>query len=310
VATFERQLSLGGPSQEIPPIDLAEENASNWAAWAQGASGRVEDDAQRKISGRSSIKFLTDGGFDTYVRYPQSLMARWDLTNAKSLVINFFAENNNLGFQSGSPWIRLKDADGNFFEYQFYRNGGVADILNDARNRWRSYEIPLDASNNVLNGWRRTTFGSPDLSRIQFLEIHSDTWEFGFNLWIDGVSFVGKTTGDYDLNAVVGASDIDRLFAAVRQQQSLNHYDLDNNRQVTKEDVDYLVENVLQTVFGDANLDGVFDSSDLVAAFQAGQYEDPLAANSTWVSGDWDGDLEFGTSDLVLAFQKGGYQAN
>ena len=41
---------------------------------------------------------------------------------------------------------------------------------------------------------------------------------------------------------------------------------------------------------------------------QAGQYEDSLAGNSTWATGDWDGDLEFLSSDFVLAFQSGSYE--
>jgi hypothetical protein len=60
---------------------------------------------------------------------------------------------------------------------------------------------------------------------------------------------------------------------------------------------------------GDSDGDGVFNSSDLVLVFQAGQYEDKVAGNSTWSSGDWNGDGEFDSQDLVFAFQVGSYQA-
>lgn len=63
----------------------------------------------------------------------------------------------------------------------------------------------------------------------------------------------------------------------------------------------------LQILPGDANCDGQFDSSDLVHAFQAGEFEDSIPDNSTWSKGDWDGDGEFTTSDLVLAFQLGNF---
>jgi hypothetical protein len=59
---------------------------------------------------------------------------------------------------------------------------------------------------------------------------------------------------------------------------------------------------------GDANLDGLFNSSDLVAVFQAGQYEDGVIGNSNWSTGDWNCDQEFDTGDLVLAFQAGIYE--
>jgi hypothetical protein len=61
---------------------------------------------------------------------------------------------------------------------------------------------------------------------------------------------------------------------------------------------------------GDSNGDGRFDSSDLILAFQAGEYEDGIVGNSTYAEGDWDGDGEFGTADLVLAFQTGGYSSS
>ena len=60
---------------------------------------------------------------------------------------------------------------------------------------------------------------------------------------------------------------------------------------------------------GDSNHDGIFNSSDLVLVFQAGEYEDGIAANSTFEEGDWDGDGDFTTSDLVFAFQAGTYVA-
>jgi hypothetical protein len=63
-------------------------------------------------------------------------------------------------------------------------------------------------------------------------------------------------------------------------------------------------------VGGDSNLDGVFDSSDFVTVFQPGQYEDAIALNSTWETGDWDGDREFNSRDLVQVFTEGYYQAD
>ncbi len=60
---------------------------------------------------------------------------------------------------------------------------------------------------------------------------------------------------------------------------------------------------------GDADGNGQFDSRDLVAVFQSGQYEDPLEDNSDWTTGDWNLDLDFDSTDLVLAFQGGQYES-
>ena len=60
-------------------------------------------------------------------------------------------------------------------------------------------------------------------------------------------------------------------------------------------------------MLGDSNQDGVFDALDLTFVFQAGEYEDSVANNSTFAEGDWDGDGDFTSLDIVLAFQQGHY---
>jgi hypothetical protein len=62
------------------------------------------------------------------------------------------------------------------------------------------------------------------------------------------------------------------------------------------------------TFFGDANLDGEFNSGDLVQVFDAGHYEDVIEGNSGWSEGDWDGDGDFTSGDFVVAFQDGSYE--
>jgi hypothetical protein len=59
---------------------------------------------------------------------------------------------------------------------------------------------------------------------------------------------------------------------------------------------------------GDANIDGLFNSTDLVQVFQRGEYEDAVAGNSQWSDGDWNSDHEFDSGDLVAAFQTGKYE--
>jgi hypothetical protein len=189
-AVFDRQVVLGGPVMQIMPKDLAEMTAYDWVAWAEGATASVEDDTTNKQAGAGSVKFITDGGFDTYLRYPQTYTALWDLSNATQLHIWFYAENDTCcGFQNASPWIRLKDAEGNYFEYAYYQNGNRADFLNTANYSWQEAIIPLHGS-FVQNGWNQTDIhGIPDMSHIQMIEIHADTWEYGFSLWVDDVRF-------------------------------------------------------------------------------------------------------------------------
>jgi hypothetical protein len=60
-------------------------------------------------------------------------------------------------------------------------------------------------------------------------------------------------------------------------------------------------------LLGDANFDGLFDTSDLVTVFQAGEYEDAHSGNSSFAEGDWNGDGDFDSSDILVAFQTGRY---
>jgi hypothetical protein len=118
-SVFERRVALGGPKQIVPPPELTETNAGDWVTWAEGSGPGgtyVTNDSQRRQVGTASLKFVTDGGFDTYLRYPGSCSAQWDLSSVSTLNIRFYAQNVH-GFQSGSPWIRLKDAEGNFFRF-------------------------------------------------------------------------------------------------------------------------------------------------------------------------------------------------
>lgn len=186
-AVFERQLVLGGPVIGIMPKDLAELTAYDWDAWAEGATASVEDDMANVKVGAGAVKFVTDGGFDTYLRYPRTYTGRWDLSEATQLHLWFYAENNH-GFQNESPWIRLKDADGNYFEYTYYEWGYRADFLNQANYQWKEAVIPLDGP-FVDFGWNRVLHGMPDMSRIQYIEIHADTWDYGFTLWVDDIRF-------------------------------------------------------------------------------------------------------------------------
>jgi hypothetical protein len=59
---------------------------------------------------------------------------------------------------------------------------------------------------------------------------------------------------------------------------------------------------------GDANGDGRFTSSDLVAIMQSGKYEDNVPGNTSFAEGDWNGDGEFTSADLLLALQAGTYE--
>ncbi len=118
----------------------------------------------------------------------------------------------------------------------------------------------------------------------------------------------GGSPGDFDGDGQLDADDIDALTRAVIANETDARFDVSGDGSVNQADREFWVANLRKTWFGDANLDGVFNTADLLTVFQAGEYEDAVDRNSTWATGDWDGDLDFSTSDLIKAFQDAGFE--
>lgn len=164
------------------PDFLTEGRAFDWGAQADEAWASVFDDASRVRVGSRSLRFETDGGFDTWLWSPRARNAAWDLVAARSGGIQFwaYAENQHIGFQNQSPWIRFYSGPSDYLELR-----PRYDLLNDARNQWLLIRVPLSSTQD----WTATRQGNPNLSRVTCLEIHADTWDYGFKLWIDGLRF-------------------------------------------------------------------------------------------------------------------------
>jgi hypothetical protein len=135
-----------------------------------------------------------------------------------------------------------------------------------------------------------------------------------FNAWcFSGVScFWEASAGDFNNDYVLDETDIDALTEAVIGStgplpDEYRGFDLDFDGAITSGDRQVWVNSIKHTYFGDANLDGQFNTADLITIFRAGEYLDDKPGNSTWATGDWNGDGDFTHSDLVTAFIDGGY---
>ena len=115
--------------------------------------------------------------------------------------------------------------------------------------------------------------------------------------------------GDVNQDQTVDALDIDAMCRQIGSGEFDVAFDLNRDQLVNQADSQWLIEQILGTTAGDANLDGVFNSADLITAFGAGLYEDAVPGNATWSSGDWTCDGDFDSADLVAAFQSGAYVA-
>ena len=102
------------------------------------------------------------------------------------------------------------------------------------------------------------------------------------------------------------ANDADLLALAIRHNSTDAAFDLDKDGNVSQTDRIHWVHEIQQTYFGDANLDGEFNTGDFVQVLGSGKYESLEYAG--WGQGDWNGDGVFDTGDLVKALEDGGYE--
>ena len=114
--------------------------------------------------------------------------------------------------------------------------------------------------------------------------------------------------GDINGNGMLDIADIDALTAEAAAGTHRPQFDFNTDGVVDRSDIQIWVEDYKYTWIGDVDLDGQFNSNDLVLVFQAGEYEDPVALNSVWSRGDWNGDGECDSNDLIWSFQAGGYE--
>ena len=141
-------------------------------------------------------------------------------------------------------------------------------------------------------------------------ETVTKNWVFGLdNVSLSLLSGGHNTVGDFNGDGSLGIDDLNTLTPAIQANSVDTRYDLDGSGVIDLVDRQHWVTDIKNTWIGDTNLDGVFDTSDMITAFSSGQYEDAVVGNSTWSTGDWNGDGEFDSSDLIEAFGQGGYEA-
>ena len=165
------------------------------------------------------------------------------------------------------------------------------------------FDLSLEGSLNVLSD--DNTFVTRDLLSEE--EITLPRVDLAASDLVATVTVV-PTEGDFNGNRRYDAGDIDLLSVEVRAGTNDPFYNLNDDNVVDQQDREIWINQLARTYFGDANLDGEFNSSDFVDVFVGGEYEDGVVGNSTWATGDWSGDSEFDSSDFVSAFVAGGYE--
>ena len=113
--------------------------------------------------------------------------------------------------------------------------------------------------------------------------------------------------GDFNGNGILDAADIDTLTQQTATGAHAAEYDLNNDALVDTDDIAVWIKDLSNSWIGDANLDGEFNSGDLVVVLSSGTYEADI--DSVWSTGDFNGDGRTNSGDLVAALSDGGYEA-
>ena len=181
---------LPGPAtliQSNPPCDMAEPS-SLWYAYPEvGFPAKVKipdsiyfDSTEKKI-GVASVKLVTSRGYDLAHNYRPSgdSLSEWHLTDNDTLWFWVRTiKQPQYGFQYFS--ISVGDDHGNYYKYTVSPT-----LLNAANLVWKQYRFPLSGNTQ----FSRSMVGTMLLDQANYIELHADTWDYGFTLWVDGMQF-------------------------------------------------------------------------------------------------------------------------
>jgi len=193
-------VATDGPRHTVmnaPPCDMAEPDAI-WQIYADPGYGHravetLEWDYEVKKVGRAAVKMVTPRGWDVAINYrpPGDSVALWSLSESDTLFLWIRTiKNPPFGFQACH--IRV-----GCYNHGYYKYAVSESVFTNAHKHWSRLAIPLRGSRT----FHRTEEGFMDLNQVSYVEIHADTWGFGYTLWVDGVQFS-------DCNPLAGREDI------------------------------------------------------------------------------------------------------
>lgn len=164
----------------IAPLDLTEANAMDWGTFASDSAVATTTDAASFLKdGAYSLRFDTASGFDTGVKYPAANSAHWNLTDFTHLAFWVYGINTNqYGFQGNQPNVVLNCTGGTLT----YQPASQLTLV----GQWNYVRVPFAGE----SGWQVVANGSPQMNDVLSLEVHQDTWGYGFTSYFDGMRFL------------------------------------------------------------------------------------------------------------------------
>lgn len=176
------------------PSDMSEPDAV-WYAYPESCLGYglslptlVEWDYNEKLFGQASVHIPTGNGWDIGAMYRPAgdSISSWSVLEEDTLTF-WLKSVNNTGYGFQFCHVIVGNNCGGYYKY----SASAAVILNPTIGQWKRIDIPLAGG----SPWARTIIGNVSFDDLNYVEIHADTWDFGFELWIDGLTFNTLFTG-------------------------------------------------------------------------------------------------------------------
>lgn len=182
-------LGLHNPVVEtMCPPDLTEPDAE-WQAYPEPCNWMgnpvpltLSWDSMDVIQGDGSLHLETGTGWLVTAVYRPAgeTISDWFLVGANSLTFWMKTMNMNPGgFHNFN--VKIVNTLG---EYYLYSTSGAT--INSSIGNWQQFSIPLSGNST----WLREQYGNIDWNSISHVEIGVDTYGVGFELWLDGMTFL------------------------------------------------------------------------------------------------------------------------
>jgi hypothetical protein len=186
----------------LPSGDLAESAAAGWYCGPADQCTVASDDS-RFHDGKSSIHFRADTNADVWLGLRPAPAAKWDISKSDYVEFWLWVENDaatkgsEIGYHyfwrdnyfENEGFFRIGDSEGNYFEYTPANavdgNKLLSSALRQISKGWILFRVPLKGSNR----WTVTSHGTPDLTDIDYFELHGKSKGKGFDVWLDGLKF-------------------------------------------------------------------------------------------------------------------------
>lgn len=226
-------------------------------------------------------------GESTYMtgRSPQSNPSNEDQGFGTNVVNGFVLNNTSVGLGSVDA-LQLSYTSGATTYESFFQSGdsGAPLLYDDGSGDLMLLGINSYISTNIS--------GNPVASYASYTGNESSTIDSQIATW----SALIPDPGDFNNDDVIDATDIDLLYDEINAGTNAFYFDLNEDHVVDQLDQDMLVQTILGTEYGDANLDGIVNIGDLTLL--AGSFS--LSGTVGWASGDFNGDNIVNIGDLTI----------